>query len=70
MEYKLYHCISKITKMKIIKSHTGQTKQILLRANNTVEVLSYNDSKGKFELDYSIPGGADEFQMQMFFNFK
>lgn len=56
--------------MTIIKSHIGQTKQILLYSNGQVEVLSYNDSNRNFELDYSIPGGVEEFEMQMFFNFK
>jgi len=61
----------KPSKMKITKIQTGQTTQVLLREDNSVEVLSYNDATHKFELDYSIQnGGIEEFEMQLFFKFK
>ena len=60
-----------LNKMKITKIQTGQTTQVILREDNSVEVLSYNDATHKFELDYSIPnGGIEEFEMQLFFKFK
>lgn len=61
--------------MKILRYFTGQTKQILLKSDNTVDVLDYNDSTGRFELKYSMPSSdateaEEEFEIQMFFNFK
>ena len=61
--------------MKILKHFTGQTKQVLLKSDNTVDVLDYNDATGRFELKYSMPSAdaseaEEEYEMQLFFNFK
>lgn len=51
-------------------SITTQTKRIQLTDNDMVNVFSYNDKTGAFELDYSVPGGIVEYEMQIFFNLK